>query len=80
MKLVVCVGSSCHLRGSRQVVERLRKLIEENKLEVSIEFSGIFCLNRCQADRVSVKLDGKYFSLLPEEVDSFFQDEIMSKK
>ena len=61
MKLVVCVGSSCHLKGSRQVVERLRELIEKNKLEDSIEFSGIFCLNRCKEEGISVKLDDKYF-------------------
>ena len=80
MKLVVCVGSSCHLKGSRQVVERLRELIEENKLEDSIEFSGIFCLNRCEEEGISVKLDDKYFSLSPEDVDSFFQNEIMPGK
>ena len=32
MKLTVCIGSSCHLKGSRQIVEQLQKLIEENKL------------------------------------------------
>ncbi len=80
MKLVVCVGSSCHLKGSRQVVERLRELIEKNKLEDSIEFSGIFCLNHCEEEGISVKLDDKYFSLSPEDVDSFFQNEIMPGK
>ena len=29
MKVTVCIGSSCHVKGSRQVVEQLRQLIDE---------------------------------------------------
>ena len=32
MKVTVCIGSSCHIKGSRQVVEQLQYLISENKL------------------------------------------------
>ena len=27
MKVIVCIGSSCHIKGSRQVVEKLQSLI-----------------------------------------------------
>ena len=30
MKVTVCIGSSCHIKGSRQVVEQLQYLISEN--------------------------------------------------
>ena len=36
MKITVCIGSSCHIKGSRQVVERLQDLIRENKLETRL--------------------------------------------
>ena len=26
MKVTICIGSSCHLKGSRQIVERLQAL------------------------------------------------------
>ena len=32
MKVTVCIGSSCHIKGSRQVVEQLQYLIKENNL------------------------------------------------
>ena len=44
MKVTVCIGSSCHLKGSRQVVETLCRLVEENHLEDKVEISGTFCL------------------------------------
>ena len=32
MKITVCIGSSCHLKGSRLVVASLQKLIAENNV------------------------------------------------
>ena len=44
MKVTVCIGSSCHIKGSRQVVERLQQLIAENNLGDKVELSGTFCM------------------------------------
>lgn len=78
MKLVVCIGSSCHLKGSRQVVERLTQLIEANRLQDKVALSGTFCMGNCQKG-ISATLDGKLFSLSPENVTSFFEDEILAR-
>ena len=78
MKLTVCIGSSCHLKGSRQIVEQLQKLIEENKLGDKVELVGTFCLGACQTG-VSVKIDDTIYSLSPEEVIDFFDKEILAK-
>lgn len=40
MKITVCIGSSCHLKGSRQVVEKLQELIAEKELAGKIELAG----------------------------------------
>ena len=48
MKVTVCIGSSCHLKGSRQVVERLQKLIADNNLQDKVELGGTFCMGKCQ--------------------------------
>ena len=42
MKVTICVGSSCHIKGSRPVVERLQNLIRENRLSDKVELSGSF--------------------------------------
>jgi NADH:ubiquinone oxidoreductase subunit E len=78
MELVICIGSSCHLKGSRQVVERLRQLIEEANLMDKVALSGTFCMGNCQKG-ISVTLDGKLFSLSPENVDGFFEDEVLAR-
>lgn len=78
MKITVCIGSSCHLKGSRQVVEQLQKLIADNNLKDRVELSGTFCMNNCQRG-VSATLDGTLFSLNPDNTEQFFKDEILSK-
>ena len=78
MKLTVCIGSSCHLKGSRQIVEQLQTLIEENELSDKVELVGTFCLGACQTG-VSVKIDETLYSLSPENVISFFEKEVLTK-
>ena len=78
MKLTVCIGSSCHLKGSRQIVEQLQKLIHENALEEKVELVGTFCLGACQ-NGVSVKVDETLFSLNPEDIQIFFEKEVLAK-
>jgi NADH:ubiquinone oxidoreductase subunit E len=74
----VCVGSSCHLKGSRQVVEALQRLIAENKLEDKVNLSGTFCMQNCQAG-VSVSVNDVVHSVSPETVEEFFKKEILAK-
>lgn len=78
MKVTVCIGSSCHLKGSRQVVEGLQSLIAENNLKDKVELSGTFCMGNCQHG-VCVTVDGNNFSVSPDTVEDFFKNEILSK-
>jgi NADH:ubiquinone oxidoreductase subunit E len=45
--VTVCVGSSCHIKGARSLIESLNDLLKENKLEDKIELKGSFCMERC---------------------------------
>lgn len=76
MKITVCIGSSCHIKGSRQVVEQLQYLISENALGDKVELAGTFCMGRCQ-DGVCVTVDDEFFSVSPETVDEFFKENVM---
>lgn len=78
MKITVCIGSSCHLKGSRQIVEELQYLIAQNKLKDKIDLSGVFCMGKCEKG-VCVTVDGKLFSLSPETTKDFFEKEVLKK-
>ena len=72
MKITVCIGSSCHIKGSKKVVEALQKLIAENDLEEKVELAGTFCLNKCQQG-VCVTVDDAFHSVTPDNVVEFFE-------
>lgn len=78
MKITVCIGSSCHIKGSRQVIEQLQWLIGANDLGDKVELDGTFCMGECQKG-VCVKVDGKFFSVTPETVHEFFEKEVIEK-
>ena len=78
MKVTICIGSSCHLKGSRQVVEGLQALIAEHGLDEKVELCGTFCLGECQKG-VCVTVDDEFFSVSPETVDEFFETQILAK-
>lgn len=78
MKITVCIGSSCHIKGSRQVVEQLQNLIAEHNLKEKVELAGTFCMGKCQ-DGVCVSLDERFYSLSPETTNEFFEKEVLAK-
>ncbi len=78
MKITVCIGSSCHIKGSRQVVEQLQYLIAEHHLGDRVELGGTFCMGKCQQG-VCVTVDGEFFSVTPESVHDFFEKNVKEK-
>ena len=78
MKITVCIGSSCHIKGSRQVVEQLQSLIAEHGLKDRVELAGTFCMGRCETG-VSVTIGDAYFSVSPETTKAFFENEVLPR-
>lgn len=79
MKITVCIGSSCHLRGSHKVIKKLEKLRKKHDLEDQIELSGCFCMGTCK-EGVNVKVEnGAIYSLSPDTVEEFFESEILRR-
>ena len=78
MKVTVCIGSSCHIKGSRQVVEKLQALIEEKGVAEKVELAATFCLGKCQQG-VCVMADEEFFSVSPDTVDEFFSQNVLAK-
>jgi NADH:ubiquinone oxidoreductase subunit E len=78
LKITVCIGSSCHIKGSRQVVEQLQYLISEHKIGDRVELGGTFCMGKCQQG-VCVTVNDTFHSVSPETVDEFFAKEVLAK-
>ena len=78
IKITVCIGSSCHIKGSRQVVEQLQYLIAENNLGDKVELGGTFCMGKCQQG-VCVSVNDTFHSVTPETVAEFFAKEVLAK-
>ena len=78
MKITVCIGSSCHLKGSRQVVEGIQALIAENNLGDKVDLGATFCLGNCQQG-VCVTVEEELFSLKPDTTADFFENVIKAR-
>ena len=78
MRITICLGDSCHLKGTRRVAETLQLLIAEHDLMDEIDLTGTFCMGRCRTG-VSVTLDDEYFSLSPETTEDFFRAEVLPR-
>lgn len=79
VEVTVCIGSSCHLKGSRDVIKILERMIALNHLEDKIELKGSFCMGECAHNGVCVCLDKDRFNVTPLETETFFNQEIMKR-
>lgn len=78
LKLHVCIGSACHLKGSYNVINAFQQAIERYNLNDKVEISGTFCLGHC-GENVSIKVDNEYFGVAPENANEFFKNEILPR-
>lgn len=75
----VCVGSSCHLKGSPRVVEMLQKKIEKDHLEDEIILTGAFCSGRCNRIGVTITVNDEVFTgITPEGFAEFWEKTVMA--
>lgn len=78
MEIKICVGSSCHLRGSEEIVELLQKKIEEYSLHEKIVLMGSFCAEKCNRVGVTVTVDDEVVTgVTPETFETFFSEKIL---
>ncbi len=78
MVITICIGSSCHLKGSREIVHLLEQLILLHKLEDKVELNGSFCIGQC-VKGVCVKVNEELFSLAPDNTEGFFEREVLGR-
>ena len=80
LDIKVCVGSSCHIKGSQTIVQMLQDAIEEHHLEDKITLSGSFCTGNCNRVGVTIIVDDKTFTgIIPESFNEFFRVNVLSR-
>lgn len=78
VELNVCIGSSCHLKGSYNVIQSFQRMIEEESLHNLVEMKAQFCMKQCQKG-VSVSIGDEIFSVSPEMAREFFRNTVIPK-
>ncbi len=59
--VTVCVGSSCHIRGSRAVLKRFAEIIKAERLTDKVVLLGSFCMEHC-GEHMNWQFDGQPLS------------------
>lgn len=80
MIIQICIGSSCHLKGSYELVEKFKNAIELYSLEDEVTLAGSFCTGKCNRDGVTVQIDDEiYTGVTPEGFKEFFDKFVLKK-
>ena len=78
MIIQVCVGSSCHIKGSPEIVELLQNAVAEYKLEDEITLAGSFCVGKCNRTGVTVQVDDEiHIGITKENFKEFFKEKVL---
>ena len=67
MIIQICVGSSCHIKGSAEIIELFQKAIEEYNLTDEVTLAGSFCIGKCSPSGVTVQLDDEIHTGITKE-------------
>ena len=80
MEIIVCVGSSCHLKGSHDVVVKLQKLINEYNLDNIVVLKASFCMGNCAKDGVALTIDNEFIeNCNSTTIEEIFMTKVLRK-
>lgn len=77
--IYVCIGSGCHLKGSYQIIDKLKQLIEATETRGEIKLAASFCQGHC-TEGVVVKINDELITnVSPENIESIFQKKVLNQ-
>ena len=80
MTVLVCVGSSCHLKGSYDIINLMKEKIAKENLEDKVMLKATFCLGNCGVAGVSIKVDDQIITgVTKENFEEVFAKHILAK-
>ena len=80
MIIQICVGSSCHLKGSSDIIELLEKAVADHHLETEVTLAGSFCIGKCNRIGVTVQVDDEiHTGITRENFKEFFTENVLNR-
>ena len=80
MIIQICVGSSCHIKGSPEIVALLQQAVEEHHLMDEVTLAGSFCIGKCNRVGVTVQVDDEvHVGVTRENFKEFFAEHVLAK-
>lgn len=80
MIIQICVGSSCHLKGSEEIVRLLNERISESGLQDEITLAGSFCIGKCSRTGVTIQVDDEIVTgVTVDGFDGFYNKYVLKK-
>ena len=74
----ICVGSSCHLKGSQEIVELMQESLEKNNIVDDVVLTGSFCTGQCNRVGVTIQInDDVHVGITRENFREFFNKNIL---
>ena len=79
MEVLVCIGSSCHLKGSYEIIQAFKQCVKERGLEDRVDLSASFCLGHC-THGVTIKVGGEIVTgVSAENAGEVFEREVVGR-
>ena len=79
MTIEICLGSSCHVKGSKKIFDLVEKAIKDNKLEKKVKIAGTLCLGHCDSDGVNMKInDEVVLGITENNFDEMFKTKVLN--
>lgn len=73
----VCVGSSCHLKGSHDIIEEFKRLISLHNAQSEINLLASFCTGNC-TNGVCISInDEKIINMSADKVKNVFNEKVL---
>ncbi len=78
MIIQICVGSSCHLKGSPEIVALMQAAVEEHGIADRVTLTGSFCVGKCNREGVTVQVDDTvHIGITKENFKEFFSEHVL---
>ena len=78
LSVKICIGSSCHVKGSQALIEKFQKKMKEYGCEKEIDFVGSFCTGKCNRVGVTFTIDNEvYTGITTDNFNEFFTDTVL---
>ncbi len=75
--VTVCVGSSCHIKGAREMIARFNDFLTKEGLGDKVELKGSFCMEHC-GEGINWQINDEIFSSSSvEDGAEMFQQKVL---